>query len=242
MNRARLKILVVDSEVKTMKFLSSILEKANYLVMPATNVATAFSWLHQMSPDLVIVEPELTNCNGDGISLCRSLKKSPETRKIPIIALSRRPTEKLRIKVAICRTELHLTKPVKSAILLQAIKKLLGTRKDVSGRRTVLRRGQLEVDPDSRSVFFNGKTIYIGRKLFDVLYILAKQWPNTVHHRHILSSICATNRDKEVCVWISRLRSKLHQVSGHRLIQCVPRQGYRIVFPSNFNTQHMVAH
>jgi DNA-binding response OmpR family regulator len=124
-----------------------------------------------------------------------------------------------------------LHKPISPATLIDAITKLLSRPR--TERRGLLHRGTLEVDPDARTVFFDGKAVTdLGQRLFDVFYLLAEHWPKPVTPRYVLSALHLKERDDQVTVIVSRLRARLKREFGCDLIMTVPRQGYRLDLPA----------
>jgi len=81
-----MKILVVDNNINDMEILFELLNAQGYEVTCASNGVEALEKIRESKPDLVISEimmPEM-----DGFGLCRELKKTMETIKIPIILYS----------------------------------------------------------------------------------------------------------------------------------------------------------
>ena len=76
-------LMVIDSSHVLMEITKRILERAGYTVYCAVGVADAKEMLAERAPDGIIIDCELPD--GDGIDLCRELKKQSDA---PIILLS----------------------------------------------------------------------------------------------------------------------------------------------------------
>jgi DNA-binding response OmpR family regulator len=228
------RILVVEDDPEIQQFLQQVLEGGGYLVQPAASAEAALRWLREPSakPDLVLLDIGLPDKDMDGLSLCRALKKDATTRKIPVAVLSGQTSNEKRLEAMSAQADLMLGKPVSVATLLDAVGKLLARPK--SERRGVLHRGSLEVDPDARTVFYQGVRIDdLGQRLFDVLYLLVEHCPNPVTPRYVLSALHLKEKDAQVAVIVSRLRKRLHEAFGADMIATVPGQGYRLDLPAS---------
>ena len=226
------RILVVEDDAAILQVAQIALESAGFLVQPASSGQTALRWLREPSakPDLVMLDIGLPDQDLDGLALCRALKKDMATRKIPVIVMTGYTDNEHRVQAMSAQADLVLHKPVSPATMIDAAQKLLARPK--TERRGLLHRGNLEVDPDARTIFFGGKLITdLGPRLFDVFYLLAEHWPRTVTPRYVLSALHLKERDDQVAVMISRLRARLKQEFGCDLIATVPRQGYRLDLP-----------
>ncbi len=62
----------------------------------------------------------------DGFEVCERLKKSPETRHIPIILLTARKTPEDVARGEAVGADQYITKPFKSAMVMDVIERLIG--------------------------------------------------------------------------------------------------------------------
>ncbi|MEA2101058.1 MAG: diguanylate cyclase [Thermodesulfobacteriota bacterium] len=79
-------IFIVDDMPNNLKLLGPILSKENFEIAAAQSGRQLFSMLEEDLPDLILLDimmPEM-----DGIEVCRRLKDSPRTQKIPVIFLT----------------------------------------------------------------------------------------------------------------------------------------------------------
>jgi DNA-binding response OmpR family regulator len=228
------RILVVEDDPAILQVAQIALESAGYLIQPASSGQTALRWLREPSakPDLVLLDIGLPDKDMDGLMLCKALKKDVATRKIPVVLVTGYTDNEHKVSAMQAQADLVLHKPVLPSTLLDAVAKLLARPR--SERRGLLHRGSLDVDPEARTVFFGGKLLTdLGPRLFDVLYLLAENWPRVVTPRYILSALHLKERDDQVAVIISRLRTRLEREFGCQLIATVPRQGYKLDLPEH---------
>jgi two-component system cell cycle response regulator DivK len=80
------RILVVEDNELNMKLLNDVLEAHGYAVMSTGRGAEAVEWARQYLPDLILMDLQLPDLSG--LDATRQLKGDPETRGIPVIAVT----------------------------------------------------------------------------------------------------------------------------------------------------------
>src|ERR1700722_14753311 len=80
------RILVVEDNELNMKLLNDVLEAHGYEVMSTGRGAVAVEWARQYRPDLILMDLQLPDLSG--LEATRQLKAAPETRDIPVIAVT----------------------------------------------------------------------------------------------------------------------------------------------------------
>jgi len=102
-------ILLVEDHPTNRKLLRDILQ-LQFEVVEAESAEKALGFLHQHTPDLIMMDMQLPGM--DGLSLVRQLKTNPQQAAIPIIAISARalPRDIEQAKAAGCLE--YITKPI----------------------------------------------------------------------------------------------------------------------------------
>jgi two-component system, cell cycle response regulator DivK len=80
------RILVVEDNELNMKLLNDVLEAHGYEVMSTGRGAEAVEWARQYLPDLILMDLQLPDLSG--LEATQQLKADPETRAIPVIAVT----------------------------------------------------------------------------------------------------------------------------------------------------------
>ena len=81
-----IKILLVEDTDTQLKFLKDGLEKSGFDVDTATNGSEAYKKVYSCAPDIIVSDIKMPGI--DGYQLCRMLKNTEETKRIPIILLT----------------------------------------------------------------------------------------------------------------------------------------------------------
>jgi len=118
------KILYVEDNEDNVYMLTRRLERKGYEIVVAVDGAQALEMARAERPALVLMDLSLPVL--DGWEATRRLKAAPETRDIPVIALSAHVMTGDREKALAAGCDDYDTKPVDLSRLLQKIERLLG--------------------------------------------------------------------------------------------------------------------
>jgi CheY-like chemotaxis protein len=113
-------ILIVDDTSENIKMLALILEKNGYEIAIAINGNAALKFCEHYKPDLILLDimmPEM-----DGYEVCELLKKSKETKEIPVIFITAKVDKTDVVKGFEVGAVDYITKPFFSEELLARIK------------------------------------------------------------------------------------------------------------------------
>lgn len=116
-------ILVVEDTASEMQLITSFLKESNFNVITANNGKEGLLKTIAEKPQLVITDlvmPEMS-----GLELCRSLKKNPNTEKIPVIACTSKNQELDRMWGIKQGIDVYVTKPFTKEEIVNAIESVL---------------------------------------------------------------------------------------------------------------------
>jgi DNA-binding response OmpR family regulator len=116
------RLLLVDSDPKTLRVLDVSLKKAGFEVLTATNGLEALAAL-EAAPDLVISDTHMPEM--DGFELCRRIKQRPEWAKLPFIFLSSRKSVEERVRGFELGVDDYLTRPIYIREIVTRVRMLL---------------------------------------------------------------------------------------------------------------------
>jgi CheY-like chemotaxis protein len=114
-------ILVVDDDVRNIFALSSVLEPRGMNVLTATTGKEAIRIINQ-NPDVSVVLMDIMMPEMDGYETIRAIRKKPEFRGLPIIALTAKAMKGDRVKCLESGASDYLAKPVNTEQLLSAVR------------------------------------------------------------------------------------------------------------------------
>ncbi len=117
------KILLVEDNEMNRDMLSRRLERKGYSVVIAMDGESGLALATSEAPDLILMDMSLPVL--DGWEATRRLKASPETRRIPVIALTAHAMSSDRDKALEAGCNDYDTKPIELPRLLEKIETLL---------------------------------------------------------------------------------------------------------------------
>ena len=217
-----MKILIVEDEIKTGEYLSKGLTEAGFVVDHADNGLTGYHLAMTADYDLVILDIMLPDVNGwDIIRMLRSAGKG-----MPVLLLTALGTIEHRVKGLELGADDYLVKPFAFAELLARVRTLL-RRGNTMITESQLKVADLSVDLVSRKVSRAGNRIVLTSKEFSLLEFF-------IRRSLIASQVWDMNFDSDtnaIDVAVKRLRAKIDNDYGTKLIQTVRGVGYMLEIP-----------
>lgn len=117
------RILVVEDEESLLKLETILLTVKGYEVTGAVDGNDALVKLASTRFDLVLLDIMLPDI--DGFEVCRRIKASPAWSAIPVVMLTAKKTQEDQLRGMECGASAYLTKPFKSAMIIEVIEGLL---------------------------------------------------------------------------------------------------------------------
>jgi CheY-like chemotaxis protein len=115
------KVLVVDDDVRNIFALTTLLENQEMEVISATNGRQAIEII-QSTPDLGIVLMDIMMPEMDGYETMRQIRKDPEFRTLPILALTAKAMKGDREKCLEAGASDYIAKPVNTEQLVSLLR------------------------------------------------------------------------------------------------------------------------
>jgi chemosensory pili system protein ChpA (sensor histidine kinase/response regulator) len=120
-------IMVVDDSLTVRKITSRMLIRAGYQVVTATDGVDALEQLEEFTPDVMLLDIEMPRM--DGFALAKELRRSPNTKNLPIIMITSRTADKHRDYAMQLGVNTYLGKPYQEDELLQNIADFVAVHK-----------------------------------------------------------------------------------------------------------------
>lgn len=117
------RLLVVDDEPGNLALLVRILSQEGYEVLTASGGVEALQLVQDRRPDLVL--SDLAMPGGDGLTLCRAIKKDPATRLTPVVLLTALESRDERLKGIDAGADDFIAKPFDRQELRARIRSLV---------------------------------------------------------------------------------------------------------------------
>lgn len=220
-------ILVVDDEQQISRVLKTTLSSHGYGVRIAGDGDEALRLMKDWCPDLIITDLRMPNM--DGLQLCQHVR---EHSQVPIIVLSVRGEERIKVEALDAGADDYVTKPFNVNELLARVRASLrrAAVKEAPEAQSI-EVGDFRIDFQTRAVMVKERSVHLTPKEFDLLAYLARHPGKVLTHRVLLSAIWGPNSTEQpeyLRVFVGHLRKKLEPTeSGPRYIVTEPWVGYR---------------
>lgn len=219
------KILVVDDERQITRMLRASLQSSGYEVLVANNGSEGLKRFEAEHPDVIISDLAMPEMNG--IDLTRAVRAISDT---PIIVLSVRDTDAMKVAALDEGADDYLTKPFSMQELLARVRAQLRRLPHVTPIPSRIGIGDFFIDTDAHTVTVRGTAIHLTPKEFELLLLFARSPGSVLTHKVLLRSIWgATGEDQPdyLRVLVAALRRKIEPADGPKYIQSEPWVGYR---------------
>jgi two-component system KDP operon response regulator KdpE len=226
------RILVVDDEGQITRMLRASLQSSGYAVLTANNGIEGLEKFESGRPDLIITDLAMPEMNG--LELTQAVRRIDRT---PIIVLSVRDTDVMKVKALDEGADDYLTKPFSVPELLARIRTQFRRIATEEPEQMRLEVGDFVIDADAHTVSVRGQPLHLTPKEFDLLLLFARSPGRVLTHKVLLRAIWGPAGDDQpeyLRVLIAGLRKKIEKGEGQKYIQSEPWVGYRFQ-PSGLN-------
>jgi two-component system, OmpR family, response regulator len=224
----RVRVLLVEDERKVASFIARSLRENLYSVDVAETGEKALGLVTNATYDLILLDVRLPKLSG--VEVCREIREAGiET---PVLMLTARSLVEQRVEGLDAGADDYLTKPFALAELHARVRAL--TRRGFYKGGSKLHVADLELDRPHRLVRRGTSQVQLTFKEFALLELLMMRSPDPVLRSEIIEHVWSHHFDTEtniVEVYINRLRQKIDQEKGSKLIQTVRGTGYRLCGP-----------
>ncbi len=219
------RILVVDDDRQITRMLRASLQGSGYSVVLAGNGMEAYTQFETQHPDLIITDLAMPQM--DGLELTQAIRRVAKT---PIIVLSVRDTDAMKIKALDEGADDYLTKPFSMPELLARVRAQMRRAPDVKAEPAPVAVGEFTLDTAAHTATLAGEELHLTPKEFELLSLLLRNQDRVMTHKVLLRAIwgpAGEDQPEYLRVLVGQLRKKLG-AEGQRYVQNEPWVGYRL--------------
>jgi two-component system KDP operon response regulator KdpE len=202
------RVLIVDDEPETVKYVGSNLRARGYDVLAADDGREALKRFGESWVDLIILDLMLPGL--DGFQVCQAIRRQSD---VPIIMLSARGQEKDIVRALDLGVDDYLTKPFGVEELMARVRAALRHRMPHDAKlRQPLIVQDLTIDFASRRVAVGERAVELTRTEFDLIAHLALNAGRVITHRSLLQAVWGPEYGDEteyLWTYVRRLRHKI---------------------------------
>ena len=226
------RILIVDDDTELTALLREYMELEGFAVSCLHDGAACLN-ADLSSYELIVLDVMLPAVNGFDV-----LKKLRRTTKLPVIMLTARDGDVDRVVGLELGADDYVPKPVNPRELVARIRAVLrraSPEEDVA--ESVLEIGDVRLDPASRNVWIDERSLSLTTAEFDLLQLLLRNAGRVVSRDELSSAVFGRRRsayaDRNVDTLVSKVRRKFGQEdeASERRIKTIRNVGYLYAAP-----------
>jgi two-component system alkaline phosphatase synthesis response regulator PhoP len=215
-------ILIVDDENDIIELLTYNLEKEGYKVISANDGVEGLEKAKSLRPSLILLDLMMPKM--DGIETCQLIREEPSLNESLIVFLTSRSEDYSQVACLEAGADDFVSKPVKPRVLLAKINALLRRQERVEVGNSVV-NSSIAINRDKFVVEHQGRSIFLPKKEFELLELLASKPGKVFTRDQIMSSVWGNETivgERTIDVHIRKLREKL----GDDYIRTMKGVGY----------------
>jgi two-component system response regulator CpxR len=218
------RILLIDDDVELCALLAELLQREGFDVQMEHDGAKGLERARSGQFDLIVLDVMLPRL--DGFDVLRQLRRSS---RVPVLMLTARGEDVDRIVGLEAGADDYLPKPFNPRELtarIHAILRRMEARPSGDARRIEI--NGVALDPGTREVFKDGKSVEMTTLEFDILEMLMRAAGRVLSRDSLMENLYnrrATPFDRSIDMHISHLRKKLE--TDRTLFKTVRGVGYQ---------------
>ncbi len=218
-------ILIVEDDPNIRKLVRVNLVKRGYTVSEAEDSHQAMANFQAETVDLVLLDLVIPGLSG--VDVCAWIRARSD---VPIIVLSARLEEDLKVAALDAGADDYVTKPFGQEELLARVRAFL-RRSYVSAKTndSKIQIGDLSIDLETRRVFIGESDLHLTRTEYSLLAELAHRLDAIVTHDELIIQVWGSEyrgSNHYLHNYLGRLRKKLGEYG--ELLETVPGMGYTL--------------
>jgi two-component system, OmpR family, phosphate regulon response regulator PhoB len=221
-------VLIVEDEAPLVTLLRYNLEKEGFQVCEAGDGEEALIQIAERQPDIVLLDWMLPLVSG--IEVCRQIRRSPQTRQLPVVMLTARGEEVDRVRGLDSGADDYIAKPFSLRELTARLRAVI-RRAHPSAADETLNFAGVTVDVGAHRVTRAGKAIHLGPTEFRLLLYLMRHPGRVFSREQLLDAVWGHDvyvEARTVDVHIRRLRKALNADGGEDIVRTVRSAGYSL--------------
>lgn len=207
------RVLVVDDEKLIVKGIRFSLEQDGMEVDCAYDGEEALHMAQETRYDMILLDVMLPKMNG--FEVCQAIR---EFSDMPIVMLTAKGDDMDKILGLEYGADDYITKPFNILEVKARIKAIMrrtsGGTSHKEEEKSILEKGDLRLDTDSRRLFIEGREVNLTAKEFDLLELLVRNENKVYSRENLLETVWGVDYPgdvRTVDVHVRRLREKIEK-------------------------------
>ena len=214
--------LIIDDEIQIRRLLRMALEAKGYSVREAASGQLGLQDAVFHKPDVILLDLGLPDLDGVDV-----LKRLREWSQVPVLILSVRDQESVKLAAFDAGADDYVTKPFSTAELIARLTAI--QRRQGADESANLSFGDLTIDPARHEATLNERSLKLTPTEYSLLAVLVRHGGKIVTLKQLLRTVWGPQAEDQthyLRVYANHLRKKLEESSLE--IRNEPGIGYRL--------------
>lgn len=219
-------IYIVEDDKNISEIESYALKNGGYSTEEFECAKSFMGRVAERIPDLILLDIMLPDM--DGIDVLKKLRRSPETKKVPVIMVTAKSTEIDKVKGLDSGADDYITKPFGIMELISRVKAVLRRVRQAEEEKFMTLH-EIFLDTEKRAVYISDKACELTYKEFELLKLFMQNAGIVMTRENLMERIWGVDFEGEsrtLDMHIKTLRQKLGDAGKY--IKTVRNVGYRI--------------
>jgi DNA-binding response OmpR family regulator len=225
-------VFLLEDDVDISRLVQYHLQAAGYTVRPYLSIGNIVGDAEREPPALFLLDIMVPG--GDGLDLCRRLRKNPALSAVPLIFLTARAAENDRVLGLELGADDYITKPFGTRELVARVKAVL-RRFERPTAPSIVKFENIEIDGNAMQLKVNSELVTTTATEFRLLDYLARHPGRVFSRDHLLDAVWGDARfvtPRSVDVYVRRIREKIEaDPETPRYLKTMRGAGYRFEIP-----------
>ena len=225
-------IVLLEDDADISRLVQYHLQGAGFQVKPYMTVGSIVADAERAPPAIFLLDIMVPG--GDGLDLCRRLRKNAALSTIPIIFLTARAAENDRVLGLEVGADDYITKPFGTRELVARVKAVL-RRFERPSAPSLVKFDDVEIDASAMQLRVHGELVTTTATEFRLLDYLARHPGRVFSRDHLLDAVWGDARfvtPRSVDVYVRRIREKIEaDAESPRYLKTMRGAGYRFEIP-----------
>lgn len=221
------KILIIEDDLDIAELISFNVANAGHQVEIANSGEKGLEKLMIGCFDLVVLDVMMPGLNG--LEVCRQVRRSAKTSRIPVIMVTARDSESDRITGLEAGADDYVVKPFSVRELILRIRAKLQLEKPEHREATCFHVGSLVVDSERYQVHVGNKPVNLSITEFKLIISLVRSAGHVLSRDDLLNEVWGDTSEidyRTVDAYVTRLRAKLGD--SREMLQTIRGFGYKL--------------
>jgi len=224
------RILIIDDDVELCTLVGEYLQAEGFAVEAVHDGENGLQRAGRGDCLLVVLDVMLPGINGFEV-----LRRIRATSRLPVLLLTARGEDVDRIVGLEIGADDYLPKPFNPRELVARIRAILRrTRGEASSTPEIVRVGDVELDPATRSVRREGHPVDLTSVEFNLLEVLLREAGRVVPRERLVNAVLSRKFspfDRSIDMHVSKVRKKLGDTDADEHIKTIRGVGYIFARP-----------